>query len=302
MRGRVLILPVLLAAACIQVLAGCEESVDPVLGTDQRFTVYGFINPLADTQAVRVFPIEGRLEVSTAEPLDAVVYSESDGTSGLVTWQDSIVTYRDETVGHVFYAVFRPEFDTEHRFVIESRDGTLTTATVVTPPRTDPELGEIISAPGNVLVPVEWNHAPRILETRLVYHLRSRLSGDSRIFDKTVTLPAGQIFEGPGGELLVVVRPAVDIGPLYNILALRPGVDELSLEWIDIQAFVAGGAWDPPTGGFDPELLVQPGTFTNVVNGFGFLGAGYYDSFEYVPSDEVRQNAGFDLLEGRRDG
>ena len=31
--------------------------------------------------------------------------------------------------------------------------------------------------------------------------------------------------------------------------------------------------WRPPGGVFDPELLIQPGVFSNVENGFGFLGS-----------------------------
>ncbi|NNF03514.1 MAG: hypothetical protein HKN17_03515 [Rhodothermales bacterium] len=298
MSRRLFILFVLSLSVGLTILTGCEESVDPVLGTDQRFTVYGFINPLADTQAVRIYSIEDRLELETAEPLDASVYSEYPGGSERVVWQDSIVTFPDESVGHVYYGVFRPGFDRDLTFVVESPDGTLTRADVRTPPVSRPELGDIISASGNVLVTIDWIDAPRILETRAVYHLRSRLFGDSRIFDKTVVLPTGQVTEGPGGVLRVTIRPAVDIGQLFTILALRPGIDELSLEYVDVQAFVAGDTWDPPTGGFDPELLVQPGTFTNITNGFGFLGTGYYDSFEYVPSTEVAENAGFDVLDG----
>lgn len=297
--SRQLFIPFLLAAVvCAGVLTGCEESVNPVLGTDQRFTVYGFISPLADTQAVRIFSIDDRLEITRAEPLDASVYSDTPGGAGRIVWRDSIVTFPDESIGHVYYGVFRPDFDQNLTFVVESPDGTLTQADVRTPPRSDPALGEIISAPANVLISIDWTNAPRILETRLVYHLKSRILGDSRIFEKTVVLPAGQVTEGPGGHLRVTVRPAVDIGQLFTILSLRPGVDELSLESIDVQAFVAGDSWSPPTGGFNPELLVQPGTFTNITNGFGFLGTGYYDSYEYVPSEEVASNAGFDALDG----
>ena len=59
----------------VALTTGCEESVNPVLGTDRAFTLYGFFNPQADTQAVRIFAIEGRLELTRPEPPDAKVVS-----------------------------------------------------------------------------------------------------------------------------------------------------------------------------------------------------------------------------------
>jgi hypothetical protein len=291
-----LILPVLLTAVAVQLLAGCEESVDPVLGTNNRYTVYGFLNPAADTQAVRVFEIEDRLRPTPAEPLDAEVWSTSIASSEQTDWKDSVVTYLDGSVGHVFHAAFQPQYDSRHRFVIEAPDGTRTETTIQMAPRTQPNLYDILSAPANVLVKVLWEQAPRILETEVVYHLRSRILGDARIFDKTVRIDSGRIQKASNGDLIVIVEPSKDIGSLYDLLSLRPGVDDLALVSIDVRAFVASADWDPPGGGFDPELLVQPGTFSNITNGFGFLGSGYYDTFNYTPTDEIRQNAGFDIL------
>ena len=53
--------------------AGCAEDVNPVAGTDHVFSFYSVLTPQADTQWVRVFPVEMRLEPARAPSLDAVV-------------------------------------------------------------------------------------------------------------------------------------------------------------------------------------------------------------------------------------
>jgi len=296
MRMRGLILPFVFTIATLGLLTGCEESVNPVLGTDQQFTLYGFLNPMADTQAVRIFDIDNRLQQTIAEPMDASVYLMDLETGERVEWQDSIVHYLDESIGHVFWVHYQPVFDRRYRLIAEGSGGLQTEAEIRTPPRAEPALGNITSAPANVLIEVDWIAAPRILQTRVVYHMRTRLRNDSRIFERKVTLNTGSIDQSNAGFYTVTVEPSRDIGFLYELLSLRPGIDEIALDSLGIEAFVAGEDWDPPVPGFDPELLVQPGTFTNVSNGFGFVGSGYFDTFRYVPTDEVRQDAGFSLL------
>ena len=49
----------------------------------------------------------------------------------------------------------------------------------------------------------------------------------------------------------------------------------------------ANAEWDPPGGVFDADVLVQPGTLSNVENGFGFVGAGYRLSSTWIPLDTI---------------
>jgi len=44
--------------------------------------------------------------------------------------------------------------------------------------------------------------------------------------------------------------------------------------------------WAPPGGVFDPEILVQPGVFSNVENGYGFIGSTGRFSAEWVFPEE----------------
>ncbi len=54
---------------------------------------------------------------------------------------------------------------------------------------------------------------------------------------------------------------------------------------IEVRMIAANAEWNPPDGVFDMEVLVQPGTLTNVKNGFGFVGAGYRLGAFWAPQD-----------------
>ena len=62
---------------------------------------------------------------------------------------------------------------------------------------------------------------------------------------------------------------------------------------VEISAVVTDVEWVPPDGRFDPDILVEPGTLTNVQGGFGFVSAGYRTKIIWLPSDEVLDVAGF---------
>ena len=66
------------------------------------------------------------------------------------------------------------------------------------------------------------------------------------------------------------------------------GVTSMTLDLM-----VVDNAWDPPENVFDPDVLVQPGTLSNVENGFGFIGAGYRLDLRFRPDNDVLVDAGF---------
>ena len=54
----------------------------------------------------------------------------------------------------------------------------------------------------------------------------------------------------------------------------------ITIRAAEFEFFIGDDEWNPPGGTFDPQILVQPGTFSNIENGYGFFGAGY--SFEFA--------------------
>jgi len=277
--GAVLLLTVALTT-------GCEESVNPVLGTDRAFTLYGFFNPQADTQAVRIFAIEGRLELTRPEPLDAKVVSMDLQRSQQQVWQDSVVQYESERYGHVFWSEFRAEFEHRYRLEVVRSDGARAQVEVTVPPLSEPLLLPPIIAPRFVFYPVLWQQAPRVNNIRARYYTNC----GTYTFDYGLD---GQ--EQVDGGTVVTVDLSQDARLIFQEVFFDPScaIQELRLGEIELIVLVTNAEWVPPTGVYDAELLVEPGTFSNVENGFGFVGAGYPASFRLVPSESALLAAGF---------
>lgn len=286
-----------LFAAAIVVLmwtgTGCEEAVDPVLQTDEAFTLYGFLDPSADRQAVRVYSIDGVLQNTTTDPMDADVRTINRRTGEEVVWSDSIITFEDRSVGHVFHAPFKAAFDTPYTLSATRSDGTSTTVDIHTPPDGDTVIDKITSTRSQVVVELNWSNVPRIIQTEVSYFVRVPFPDGTDTTTVRVDIKSGRPQQNSNGTWSVFILPSADIGVVFSALQLQPGVTPVFLDKIEARAFVTSADWESPVGVFDPELLVQPGTFSNVTGGFGFVGGGYFDRFEFVLEDNVARDAGF---------
>lgn len=275
--------------------AGCESTVDPIVETDRPYTLWGWLDPTSDLQKVRLFEIEPILEADDGTPSTAAV-TLTDMTSGTsVAWRDSVVQYASGSLGHVFIADMPVEFDREYRLDAAHPNGQISRVHVATPPRTAPRVSDIQNVRGNVRVRIDWDNAPRILDLYLIYHVTLTTARNPEPEPFSLVLQSGIILEDSGAGLGVVVEPSLDIGAVYGALNVSPGgLTAIELLGIDVRPFVAAAEWTPPTGRtFNPELLVQPGTLSNVQNGFGFVSAGFEDSFVIQLSDDAARNAGF---------
>ncbi|MDA1028063.1 MAG: hypothetical protein O3B41_03300 [Bacteroidetes bacterium] len=280
-------------ASLILLTSGCEESVSPILGTEEAFSFYGYFNPRADTQAVRVYSIDGILNPEGHQKLNAIVTSRNKRTGETIVWRDSTVVFRNETIGHVFYALFRPEHNTEYSFQAEGTDGRISLADLKMPADGATDLVSIVSTRSNVLVELKWNGVPRILQTAVTYKVRVPFPDGTDTTTVRVRILSGRLQELGSESWKVVIIPSSDIGAIYTRLGLRPGISPILLDDIEVSAFVVSADWVSPTGAFDSELLVQPGVFDNVTGGFGFIGSGYTDRFVFELTDKQKQDAGF---------
>src|SRR5690606_7524938 len=65
-----------------------------------------------------------------------------------------------------------------------------------------------------------------------------------------------------------------------------------------VRITVLDEAFVPPGGVFDPDILVQPGTLSNVQNGFGFVGSVARYTAEWVFSDDAMERLDYVTLGG----
>lgn len=284
-----ILLSVLVAAALLIGLSACEESVDVVLTTDRAFTVYGHLSPRTDTQAVRVFAIDGRIDRVRPEPLEARVWSVNVQTGESYSWRDSVIQFAADNFGHIFWSRFRPDYGSHHRLFLERPDGAEAHVEILMPPLSQPELLAPTVEQDYVLLPVLWEQAPRLNNIRVRYltNMGSFLFAYS---DAQFSRPEGQV---------AIVQVHRDVRFVFREILRRGGsTRDTRLMAIEQLLLVSSADWAPPGEVFDPELLVEPGTFSNVENGFGFVGAGYEASFYYEVPDSIAMAAGF-FVSGR---
>ena len=263
---------------------GCQEEVTAVLGTDRAYSVYGFFNARADTQAVRIYAIEQRLDLIRPEPLDAGVAS-MDRTNGLQhAWRDSVTQFIGGRYGHVFWSPFRAGYGHSYILEITRSDGVTSRAEVTVPPLSEPVLLDPTIAEGYVILPVHWSEAPRVNDIRVWYYTNKG--------NYLIEYPLDQ--EQEGGGTVVAVTMSTDAREIFaRVVRGGERAADVRLKAIELFVLVSNAEWMPPEGGYDPETLVEPGTFSNVENGYGFVGAGYEASFYYEPPDSTVLAAGF---------
>lgn len=262
-------------------LMACEEDVTDGLATERPFTVYGFVDPTADTQYVRVFPISPtNLSRAVPEPLDAEVIFRDLATGVTVSGRDSVVQFFSGRYGHVYWAPFSPAYSGLYGVEIRRSDGATSEAVTRVP-------GELAYARGQPFTTF------RLEDQGFVPFLPMDLTGqDMRLLRVTARyevelLNVGrQIIEIPYLQKATSTADgwavAVDLKSDFNTIfeALRDLRERFGQELVDFIRLdfipeVANADWVPPGGVFDSDLLVEPGAFDNVENGFGFFGSAY---------------------------
>ncbi|HET6569270.1 MAG TPA: hypothetical protein VFG50_14980 [Rhodothermales bacterium] len=275
-------------------LTGCEEDVTVSLGTDRAYSLYGYMNPIADTQWIRVYPITGQLHPTSPEPLDAHFTSTDVQANEVRVWRDSTLHFPDSTYEHVFWSPFRAEYDHTYRIEVKRSDGATSSVEVATPSLVYPVAQRPV-IDYTVRLPVTVDGAvPRLFNIAAEYLLLLGRNPDgTRRFSRCNVSYDDQI-QDKGDHWLVNVNLKRDFQHLADSLHKRGEYSPEFGMYITLLTFrvdVVNEEWAPLGGSFDPEKLIQPGTFTNVKNGFGFVGAGYQRRIPLLTHDE------FDPLE-----
>lgn len=281
------------------ILVGCEEDVVTVLGTDRAYSLYGVLSPQLDSQWVRVFPVENRLEPEAHKELDAEFVSTDLQTGEEHRWRDSVIIDAFGQRAHVFWAPFVAAYDREYRLRVRRSDGAETSVTVEIPPQTDMVLQEANVTSTSVVMPVLIEGgAPRLLQVEVVYGVGYRPAGLANPASDEVVVPYPERANATAGGWVVPVNLDEDYHAVRDSLERRieRPVDRdfgILLNLVSLRLIVANDEWNPPDGIFDADVLVQPGTLSNVMNGFGFVGGGYRQELEWTPPGDVSRAAGF---------
>ena len=264
----------LLVAALALGLSACDTEIAPTSADGRAFTVWGQLNPTTNRQAVRIDPIAPTIDQEV--PFEGAVTSVDLATGAVTPWRDSLVTFPDGSTGHVFLADYRPAYDSRVELRV-TQDGTVATyARVTVPPRVAPYFGNVtVGARSGVDVVLPG--APRVVAARVIYTLLGRrpaTEGDGDSFLESLPVDDGQITSVEFGW-----RVRVDFTRQVEVIRSRfldRQIRDFNATGVRVRLAVANEEWAAPYPfSFSRELLIQPGTVSNVRGGYGFLGAAY---------------------------
>lgn len=114
---------------------GCDTAFDPYAATDRYYAAYGYLNPAADTQWVRVEPLQDSILVGTTRDIDARLTMENVSTGTTVNWRDSLVRVEGTPAWmHAFWTTAEIQPAHTYQIAIErQRDGARATAEATVP-------------------------------------------------------------------------------------------------------------------------------------------------------------------------
>lgn len=280
----------LLVAVLLIGLAACDETVNPFVDAERYFTVYGYLDTGRDTQYVRVIPLR-RMIGEADEGADAVVTSTSAENGERIVWRDSVLQLADGSVGHVFYAPFRPIPDWTYRLEVGRLDGVTSWAEVTIPPASRAAVMDPTASGAVVAQRVVWDDVDFPPFRVEVWYRFMNTRPDLPFREAVVTYDdVGQVTDENDWE--VRVQLTRDRSRVTELLGISEDA-RLTLLGIGMRLAITDEQWRPPGGVFDREILVQPGTFSNVRNGFGFVGGVNQFTVEWALSKETVDRLGY---------
>ena len=290
------LLPAVLLLLGMLGLSACSEEVNPFIGTELPYSIWGQINPDADTQAVRVFLIDDVLQLVSPDPLDAMVSIVNVDNTTRYVLRDSVIQLRSGDYRHIFWAPFSVNHNETYRIEVERSDGQLSRSAEVRVPApvSLDVLPANINATSDLIQSVAINGDPPAMPRIDVKYNSYSVSGSLvTLAENPVTISYANQPQVRNGQL------TLDLDLRRDFELVREDFDEKSipgficLEDIDIDVHVGNVEWQSPTGEFDPNFLVEPGSLTNIENGFGFFGAGFVQSQVVIPPSVLQVRAGF---------
>ena len=273
-----------LFALCVASIGCSDTTIDPFDNEERYYSIYGFLDQMESEHTVRVVPItrfaeEINTPTDPGATIDAEVFSTDLTTGQRLRWTHELEYLEDGTYGHVFKARFMVQPGRSYRLEVIRSDGKRALAETRVP------------APHEINIvkrgPVEYrDDSTRFFQDLTIpgipspWDLSAIYMWDAGLGTKRIYAPYGRKGErtDDGGwtfrvnisEDQVAVREFAQF--MIDRGYMQEG-DRHSVTSMGVRIRVLDQAWDPPEGIFDPEVLAQPGTMSNVENGYGFFGS-----------------------------
>jgi hypothetical protein len=296
MRHRFTSLSLLLALfGAVTIWTGCEDQVNPFVEEDRYFTVFGYLDTASERQFVRIIPLRTDFAALEAGQIDATVTTLEVETGQVVTWQDSLITYADGSTGHVFHAPFRPVPGWTYNLSVVREDGKRAETSTTIPLVTGVELDDPTISVAAVFQKIRWTDID-FPPFRVEVWYRFLNTSPSQPFLSAV-IPYGNVAEQygklvQGNKWEVLIRLTDDKEDVTKELGISDDAAPFLMS-VGMRLTMTSDSWRPPDGVFDQEVLVQPGTFSNVTGGFGFFGSVNQYTHEWTLSPDITSLIGY---------
>jgi len=263
---------------------GCESSFEPFAESDLTFTIFGFLDTDADTQHIRIIPLRQVVDRGGPDPIDARVTTTDLETGETVEWHDSVTQFADSSYGHVFWAAFNAEPDHRYRVDVERSDDARTFAETHVPPRPgDPDSVYGALNESGTFAPAYWPGVTRVIDADVSYYVMRR--GEiAHVFVRYTDDDMGVPNDENDSEWRIEFNYREDRDLVTEALGLQSLDDLVKLRSVEMRLATPSDDWVPPGGVWDPEVLIQPGTFSNVNGGLGWFGSVARSTVDWVPS------------------
>lgn len=300
----------ILAIGLFALSTGCDDPfIDPFANDDRWFTVWGWVDPDAPRQEVRVIPVTRRPSIITGtsdnnSEINARVFSINLDSGIETEWDHRLATLEDGTFGHVFSADLFVRPDDSLRLEVRRSDGKVTWAEtrVPRPAPIDPdEVGPVYEAEdGHLMQDILLRDVERPWSVRVLYRVEGSLLGK---WYTAVEYRQSGHSDGQGNWIFTVdlttdqekiradIKAAVEAGAVP-----RPEIGEIpsaGLNRMNVGVLELGEGWDLPSGEFDDEIFAFPDALTNVVNGYGYWGSGSRSTNQWIVPDSVSRRLGW---------
>ena len=297
--------PILTACLLLAVVACDDAFIDPFDNDDRFFSIYGFLDVLAPEHAVRVIAVARtpeRIEDPAEAFIDARVTSTDLSTGLSHLWTHSLEQLDDGLYAHLFRATFLVQPRHTYRLRVRRSDGATTTAETTVPLLRGTTLFErhpINVAPDSSVVTqdifIPGISSPGNLE--VVYRYQAVLVRPffADVFLRShVAVPYGRAGEQAGNDgwqftITISDDQAFVLDDVRSMLRTEQTIQSVLLTSMGIQMKVLDDKWTLPASAADLEDFAQPGTLSNVENGYGFWGSiGLYVE-EWAVSPQLSQ-------------
>lgn len=282
--------------------AACDDTVNPIVQSTQQATMWGTLDMNSDIQRLRVVPIRPVIDARLVKDVELDLRSVDLGTGETIIWSGSEVVFDDGSIGTVFEAELKIEPAHTYRFELRSPSFPLVTSAETTIPAVpiatilEEEVTVSTGPTGAVIRGVQtvlWNQLSREPH-EIEQWYRFLEFTDVKFVDFRLPYDVPNSFDAAMNQL----EMSLDLRRQHDTLDTRLSLNQLLLVGLGQTITLLDDDFVPPGGVFDPEVLAQPGTLSNVNNGFGFIGAVGRFSIEWVISDESARILTYKPLNG----